>query len=439
VGTALGLFLSPTSGGPFVDLGFPASNVTAVTIDPANPRALWTSSAAGLLLSSDGGHTWANVGAGLGRPETVSSITYLGSHLFASDVTGVFEWAAGSRSWVRSSDQLSVISLAASPDARQLYAASSNGELRALVGGGWQTMATPGTAHLHGGQVHQTLRGVLPVAGRLYAVGTTDGVSASADGGQTWTQLGGDVANRAPGQVVLFHGKLVAATSDGVYQYLLASSLPASVTWWMVLLGAGVVLGALGLALLGLERIRPRIGRRRAATVPAHQYVYERPFRGFDNYMTGVAGLSPPPIHELTPQVVASSSAERFAGVEAYLARKAGEPPAPVTVAPTRRIAQLPAPALPPAAAAERFGGVESYLVHLAGQPSATPATEPAPRVGVPAPPVPEPSPQVWMTVPPVDSAPPDDGLDRTRRLPPQPVLPETRVLRPRRSQTSYR
>jgi hypothetical protein len=275
--------------------------VTAVTIDPANPRALWTSSAAGLMLSSDGGHTWANVGAGLGRPETVSSITYLGSHLFASDVTGVFEWAAGSRSWVRSSDQLSVISLAASPDARQLYAASSNGELRALVGGGWQTMATPGTAHLHGGQVHQTLRGVLPVAGRLYAVGTTDGVSASADGGQTWTQLGGSITGRAPGQVIAFRGRLFAATADGVYQYPLTADAPASAGWWAALVGAALILGSLALAVLGLDRLRAVRDRRPRAAAPRRRY--ERPFTGVETFM---AWLSEPPSPEPEPE-----SAER--------------------------------------------------------------------------------------------------------------------------------
>ena len=134
------------------------------------------------------------------------------------------------------------------------------------MGGAWQVLGRPGTAHLHAGQIHQTLKSVLPFAGRLYAAGPADGVSASADGGQTWTQLGGgDVANRVPGQVVAFHGRLVAATSNGVYQYLLVSSLPASVTWWAVLLATAMAVGAFALAVLGLERLQPRVGRRPAA------------------------------------------------------------------------------------------------------------------------------------------------------------------------------
>src|SRR5207244_3035530 len=83
------------------------------------------------------------------------------------------------------------------------------------------------TSHLHSGQVHQTLQSVLPFAGRLYAAGTTDGISASDDGGQTWTQLGAGVAGVGPGQVVAFHGALWAATSNGVYRYLLTSAAPA--------------------------------------------------------------------------------------------------------------------------------------------------------------------------------------------------------------------
>ena len=148
------------------------------------------------------------------------------------------------------------------------------------------------------------------MAGRLYAVGTTDGVSASADGGKTWTQLGGGVATRAPGQVVAFHGQLVAATSDGVYRYVLAYSPPPSVTWWVGLLAAVLVAGSLSLVVVGLDWVRPLVVRQRPTTAePDYQYrsshahersgEYERPFLGVEVYIADMidAPSPPPPEH----------------------------------------------------------------------------------------------------------------------------------------------
>jgi hypothetical protein len=146
--------------------------------------------------------------------------------------------------------------------------------------------------------VHQTLRAVLPVAGRLYAVGTTDGVSASADGGQTWTQLGGSVTGRAPGQVIAFRGRLLAATADGVYQYPLTSDAPASASWWAALVGAALVVGSLAVAVLGLDRLRAVRARRPRAAEPRHQY--ERPFLGIEMFMAGMA--APPPSRPPLPE-----------------------------------------------------------------------------------------------------------------------------------------
>jgi hypothetical protein len=305
-GTASGLFLS-TAGGSLVDLGFPGQNVEAIAVDPVNPRTLWTASTAGTLRSSDGGHSWARLVGGLGQPGTVSSIAYMGGAVFASDATGVFEWAPRSGSWMRSSSQASVVGLAASPDGLALYAASNTGEIRQLAAGSWHTLARPGAGHIHNGQVLGQLQGVLPVAGRLYAAGTSEGVSASADGGETWTQLGGGVANRAPGQLIAFRGRLWAPTSDGLYGYVLTSDAPASATWWAGLLAAAVVIGSLALAVLGLERVRavtarPPVATREAAagwaTEPRRGY--ERPFLGIETYIATMAGVSAQPAERVT-------------------------------------------------------------------------------------------------------------------------------------------
>jgi hypothetical protein len=161
-------------------------------------------------------------------------------------------------------------------------------------------LSTPGTAHLHSGQAHQTLQGVLPFAGRLYAAGTNDGVSASTDDGQTWTQLGGGVASVAPGQVIAFHGQLLAATADGVYTYPLTSDAPASATWWAGLLAAVLVIGTLALAVLGLERARAVRARPPMAAEPRGRY--ERPFLGVEAYVATLAGVSAQPAERVETQ-----------------------------------------------------------------------------------------------------------------------------------------
>ncbi len=102
---------------------------------------------------------------------------------------------------------------------------------------------------------------VASVAGRLYAAGTSDGVSASADGGRTWTQLGGGLRDVTPGQVVEFRRGLWAATSGGLYRYALEPAAAASPAWWLALLAAAAVAGLAGVAVSG-RSARPRRRRR---------------------------------------------------------------------------------------------------------------------------------------------------------------------------------
>jgi len=405
-GTAEGLFLIPAAGGPFADLGFPGQNVAAIAVDPAKPQAVWTASTAGTMLSTDGGHTWTRLVNGLVDPGTVSSLVYMGSRLFASDAAGVFEWLPQQGSWARRSAQGSVVSLTAGSDGRVLYVASTTGEVRMLDGAGWQTLGAPGTAHLHSGQAHLALQGVLPFAGRLYAAGTTDGVSASADGGQTWTQLGGDVANRSPAQVVVFHGQLWAATTDGVYRYLLSADVPASVTWWAGLLAAALVIGFLALAVFGLERICLRMGRPQRGPQPGYTYQPQR--------------APEPAAHTYQPQrqfvgVRPTYEYERpFFGVESYMTTVSPEP-APPQEAPsteTLRWSQQP-----PTADHDRTRRVPN------------PSVEPIDRTRrVPPNPSVEPIDRTRRVSP----NPSVEPIDRTRRLTDVDPMPPTRVLRPK-------
>lgn len=290
VGTAEGLFFSPTMGGPFADVGVPGRGVRALAISPADPRFVWAVTPAGPASSSDGGHSWKTMTAGLDQPGAVSSITFLRGGVLASDPSGVFEWVNDSRSWARSSSQRSVIELSPSPDGRALYAISGTGELRVLAAGSWRTLETPGDVRSRHARPHTELRGVLPFQERLYATSTTHGVSASADGGQTWTPLDGALAAHAPAQATVFRGDLWVATADGLYRYPLAESRPASHDWWERLLAAAFVAGSFALVLSGVERPRPAsevLDRRKG-----------RLFRGAEQYLDDLVGRPP----QSTPQ-----------------------------------------------------------------------------------------------------------------------------------------
>jgi hypothetical protein len=103
--------------------------------------------------------------------------------------------------------------------------------------------------------VHGQPAAVTSVDGRLYAASTPDAVSASADGGRTWTQLGGGLGGARPNQVIGYEGSLWAATSGGLYRFPLAVRGGATPSWWIMLLGLAI---ALGLAAIGVGTLYPR-------------------------------------------------------------------------------------------------------------------------------------------------------------------------------------
>jgi hypothetical protein len=97
----------------------------------------------------------------------------------------------------------------------------------------------------------------------LYASGTSDGVSASADGGLTWTQLGGGLpADTPPTDVIRYKDSLLAANPYGLYRFPLSSSTPATISWWLVLVAAAMLAGAVALLISAPERMRPLFMRR---------------------------------------------------------------------------------------------------------------------------------------------------------------------------------
>jgi hypothetical protein len=262
VGSAQGLFRSPGLDGPLERVPFGGGAVSALCADPADAGSLWVASAGGPLVTADGGRTWSSAVAGLEQPGSVAAIACAGGNVFASDTLGVYRWDAGRGSWARSSRQLLVADLTTSPDGRELYAASPTAGIQALglPDGRWTRLEDAAPIHNHGGHLHGQPSAVAPVDGRLYAAGTAEGVSASADGGRTWTQLGGGLGEVTPAQVIGFRGSLLAATSGGLYRFPLRTAPPASPGWWLALIAAALAIGLVAAA-LGAPGPAPRRSR----------------------------------------------------------------------------------------------------------------------------------------------------------------------------------
>jgi hypothetical protein len=263
VGTSSGLYRTDTQTGPLVEVGLAGQTVSAIAVDPSNPDSIWVASSSGLQHSADAGATWAPADSGLTKPNSVAAITLAAGRLYASDSTGVFEKVADQAAWRRISSQPSVIDLTPNADASRLYSTSSTTGVEVFDGQVWQTtdsLASPHQHHVANEGPHPEVLSLAPVDGRLYAVGTAYGVSASSDDGQTWTQLGGGLADVTPAQVVGYQGSLLAATSNGIFAFPLRGDPPASLDWWVALIASVVVCGFAGVLVVGLERM-PRLRR----------------------------------------------------------------------------------------------------------------------------------------------------------------------------------
>ncbi len=256
VGTGSGLYRTDSLTGPLEQFGFDGDSVYAIAVDPADPRSIWVGSSAGVMHTADGGASWQPAAVGLTSPKAVTALGFLDSRLFGSDGTGVFAWDLDVRQWLHESSLPSVVDLTADPDGRHLYATSSTQGVQVLGDSGWRATASLASPHQHhsGNESHPEVLSVAPIEGRLYAVGTAYGVSASDDTGQTWTQLGVGLAAVEPAQVVDYNGSLLAATSNGVFRFPLAGARPASVAWWIAVIASVVLCGNAGVAMVGMSR-----------------------------------------------------------------------------------------------------------------------------------------------------------------------------------------
>jgi hypothetical protein len=258
-GSSQGLFAT-TFDGQIRQVAFPGGGVRGVALDPSDPATLWATSAAGPFVSTDGGRTWSRQADGLARPADVLAVAFLGRDAYVSDGTGVFLWAPGSSAWTRTSSTPSVALLTASPDVDALYASTESTDLQVLADGRWTDLGLPAPLHLHHGVLHGQPAAVGSVDGRLYAAGTPDRVSASADGGWTWTQLGGGLGTVSPNQLIGARGSLWVATSNGLFRFPLAVQRGATPAWWAMVLSFAVGLGVIA---VGVAALDPRRRRRR--------------------------------------------------------------------------------------------------------------------------------------------------------------------------------
>jgi photosystem II stability/assembly factor-like uncharacterized protein len=264
VGATSGLYRTDSQTGALVEIGFQGKTVGALAIDPSNPKSIWAGTSSGLLRSDDGGATWTAAGAGLSKPNTVAALASAGGQMYAADSTGIFVLRPAGQNWQRISNLPNVVDLAPGPDGSPLFATSATDGVQYFENGSWHATDSLASPHQHhtGNETHPEVLSLAPVAGRLYAVGTSFGVSASADAGQTWSQLGGGLENVTPAQLVDYRGSLVAATSNGVFVFPLNSATPASPTWWFAVLATVVAFGIAGVGLAGLDRL-PRLSQSR--------------------------------------------------------------------------------------------------------------------------------------------------------------------------------
>jgi hypothetical protein len=258
-GSGQGLFVA-TFDGQIHQVAFPGGGVRDLALNPTVPGTLWATSASGPFVSRDGGGSWTPQATGLSRPSGASAVAFLGSDLYVSDGTGVFRWEPDAARWTRTSSEANVALLSASPSTDALYASSESTDLRVLSGGRWTDLGLPAPLHLHHGVLHGQPATVSSVDGRLYAAGTPDGVSASADDGWTWTQLGGGLSTTTPNELVGYQGNLLVAASDGLFRFPLAVRGGATPAWWAMVVSFAVGLGvvAVGVAALDPRRRRDR-------------------------------------------------------------------------------------------------------------------------------------------------------------------------------------
>jgi hypothetical protein len=261
VATDDALFRAPRPEGPYTALPFKGARLRGLATDPVNPHVLWTATSIGPERSVDAGQTWVAYPEGLGKPGEASAVAFLDEDVYVSDSTGIYRFDSASSSWRQSAEETSVVDLREG-DGPRLYASSTTEGVSVLDDGHWAQLHVTSESRRHG--LSTGAAGALSateLGGRLYAAGTPDGVSASADQGSTWFALGAGLAQGSVRQLTHFRDWLWVATDDGLFRMQWLPTQPADPGWWKRILTGILVFGAAGVVLSALS-VSP-IGRRR--------------------------------------------------------------------------------------------------------------------------------------------------------------------------------
>ncbi|TAN31757.1 hypothetical protein EPN29_11110 [bacterium] len=253
-GSSTGLFTTTDATAPLTQDHFPGGEVRAVAVDPRNPYERWVATGSGIWFAWVLGHGWTNESSGLREPNGAYAIAFYRDVPYASDLSGVYRWDAAGGTWTRVLDELGVVSLTA--NANYLVATSFSLGVSVYDGASWRRAGSGLPGHSHGaGHAAHVAEVVAPPSGGLFAV-VPGGVAFSSDGARSWSSLGSGLP-QGTWDVARIGDRLVAATSDGVYEYNLGSAPPVTPRWLIALIAVALAAGAAGAATTQ-GRFRPR-------------------------------------------------------------------------------------------------------------------------------------------------------------------------------------
>ena len=252
--TTDGVYYSPWPEGPYLSLPYPGQEVDSLAVDPASAYQVWVTTEVGPKLSIDGGHVWTPLVTGLAAPARTTSITFFGGAPYVTDPGGVYRFDNALVAWQRVFKADDVATLEPAADGRALYAGGLNGEVWRFDGRAWAAFDLA-AAHNHRTTGHFHSHGIAADFGRLYATGTRDGVTASADSGSTWTPLSTGLPKAEVTSAIGYRGRLVATTGSGLYSLAPPAGHSPDLVWWLLM---AAVSGIAGTAFVTWAALRPR-------------------------------------------------------------------------------------------------------------------------------------------------------------------------------------